>query len=226
MTTLTLDDRLDRIDAQMAVLVEEAQRQRIRSAAFAELVRDMAPVGRQALAGTADRLGALDLDFAQMARLGETLLGSLAELEALIKALKPLIELAGTMSELGGPVMQMATDRLGSLDQRGYFEFMRSGAGVLDRVVTGFDEADLEALGDNVVLMLETVRDMTQPEIMLMLRRTLRSVQTTDTEDPPGLFGLLREMRSPEARRGLARLIQVLDSLGTENAQDTQEVHS
>ena len=81
-----------------------------------------------------------------------------------------------------------------------------------------FDEDDVAALGDNVVLILETVKEMTQPEVMTMLQRTAHVVNEPGTAptEPPSLFALLREMREPEVRLGLARLLDVLRSLAAQ----------
>jgi uncharacterized protein YjgD (DUF1641 family) len=224
MTTLTLDERLDRLDEQVEFLVEQARRGQIRQAALGELMSDVAPVSRQFMVTAGERLQAVDFDAGQAMDLMQTVIGSLGELNKLMTAVKPLVELSATLSELGAPALKAATDRMSDLDHRGYFRFAASSAGVLDRVITGFDESDVEALGDNVVLILKTLRDMTQPEIMQLLQRTIRSVQIEEMTEPPGLFELLRQLRKPEARRGLARMIQILDSVGNETAHDTQEV--
>jgi len=225
MTTTTLDERLDRLDEQVAFLVEQARRDMIRQSAVAELLADLAPVSRQFLSTAGERLEELDLDPAEAMALLKTLGGSLGEINRLLAAVKPLVELSETVSELSGPALEALTRRLTDLDERGYLRFAGAGVGVLDRVVTGFDESDVEALGENVVLILRTLREMTQPEIMQMLQRTIRSVKVEDEPaEPPGMFELLRQLRKPEARRGLARMIHVLDSLGNESAHDTQEV--
>lgn len=225
MTTTTLDERLDRLDEQVAFLVEQARRDMIRQSAVAELLADLAPVSRQFMSTAGERLEDLDLDPAEAMALVKTLGGSLGEINRLLAAVKPLVELSETVSELSGPALEALTRRLADLDERGYLRFAGAGVGVLDRVVTGFDESDVEALGENVVLILRTLRDMTQPEIMQMLQRTIRSVKVEDEPaEPPGMFELLRQLRKPEARRGLARMIHVLDSLGNESAHDTQEV--
>lgn len=225
MTTTTLDERLDRLDEQVAFLVEQARRDMIRQSAVAELLADLAPVSRQFMSTAGERLEDLDLDPAEAMALLKTLGGSLGEINRLLAAVKPLVELSETVSELSGPALEALTRRLTDLDERGYLRFAGAGVGVLDRVVTGFDESDVEALGENVVLILRTLRDMTQPEIMQMLQRTIRSVKAEDEPaEPPGMFELLRQLRQPEARRGLARMIHVLDSLGNESAHDTQEV--
>lgn len=225
MTTTTLDERLDRLDEQVAFLVEQARRDMIRQSAFSELLADLAPVSRQLMSTAGERLEEFDLDPAEAMALLRTLGGSLGEINRLLAAVKPLVELSGAVSELSGPALEALTRRLADFDERGYLRFAGAGVGVLDRVVTGFDESDVEALGDNVVLILKTLRDMTQPEIMQMLQRTIRSVRVEDEPvEPPGMFELLRQLRKPEARRGLARMIHVLDSLGNESAHDTQEV--
>jgi uncharacterized protein YjgD (DUF1641 family) len=128
-------------------------------------------------------------------------------------------ELFSDMMPLTEHAMDVATDRLVTLDQKGYFTFAKAGAHVVDRVVTGFSEEDVEALGDNVVLILETVKEMTQPEIMAVLYRMIEAVQRQQEQlqeeppDPPSLFGLLRRMRDPEIRRGLGRALNTLSAV-------------
>ena len=46
---VTLEERLDVLSAQVAFLVEEAQRQRDRTDRIAELSHDLAPLARQAM---------------------------------------------------------------------------------------------------------------------------------------------------------------------------------
>jgi uncharacterized protein YjgD (DUF1641 family) len=112
----------------------------------------------------------------------------------------------------------MLTEKLGELEAKGYFTFGEGGLKIVDKVVTSFDEDDVESLGDNIVLILNTVKEMTQPEVMNLLSRTMVEVQETEDTPvgpPPSAFALLKQMRDPEVRRGLARALTVLRSLGT-----------
>ena len=123
------------------------------------------------------------------------------------------------LTELAGPVMQMLTARAAELEEKGYFTFAQGGMEIADRVVTSFSEDDVKALGDNVVLILNTVKEMTQPEVMNLLSRTAVEVQEIEDSPagpPPSTFALLRQMRDPEVRRGLARALTVLRSLGSQ----------
>ena len=133
--------------------------------------------------------------------------------------LEPLRDLAAEIGVLSGPAMDAVTGRVEAWDERGYIGFARSGGRVVERIVSSFDENDVEALGDNVVLMLETLRDLTQPEVLRLLRQTAGSVSHPDTAaegPPPSTLALLKQLRDPEVRRGLARMLELVRNIGSD----------
>jgi uncharacterized protein YjgD (DUF1641 family) len=153
---------------------------------------------------------------------GEALLARMAaQLEELAEETRRSRERWEVLDELvrdATPVMRQllgsATARLGALEARGYADFVGGGLGVVDRVVGAFDRDDVEALGDNVVLMLQTLRDMTQPEVLGLLRRTAADLHHEEAAPPASLVTLLGRLRRPEARRGLERLLRLLEGVG------------
>jgi uncharacterized protein YjgD (DUF1641 family) len=136
-------------------------------------------------------------------------------------------DLLSDLTPIASQGMESVTRAMVEAEERGYIDFARSGLGIVDRVVTSFSDEDIEALGDNIVLILETVKEMTQPEVMQMMQSTFHSVQNGDREtaEPPGMLALLRQMRDPEVRRGLAKMIAALRSMGqiSENTQEREE---
>lgn len=125
-------------------------------------------------------------------------------------------ELIRDLGPLARQTMDSAAVALVEAEQRGYMGFAREGLEVVDKVVTSFSEEDVKALGDNVVLILETVKEMTQPELMQMMRTTIHEVgEMDDSGEPPGMMNLLRQMRDPDVRRGLARMMTLLRSMGS-----------
>ncbi len=215
----TIEDRLDQMALQLEVLTHEAMRQRAARERWSELTEVMTPIASQAMNTLSDELDDLDLSMDDVARFARTMATSLPVLERLVSQLAAIAELVEVVAPMAEPVMATATDRLATLDERGYFDIGRSGLGVVDRVVTSFTEEDVEALGDNIVLILQTVREMTQPEVMQMLQRTFTTVQDgehVESTEPPGAFALLKEMRRPEVRRGLSKALNMLRSLGEE----------
>lgn len=225
MTTVverpTLEERIDRLTVQVEFLVEKAERDELRRLSLGELGHDLGPIAKQAMDSASAKLSDVDVTLEDLGRFLTVLATSLPTLEKALVQVDSLSELAGDASHLAGPVMASLTGRLGELERRGYLDFARSGLGVVDRIVTSYTEEDVEALGDNIVLILDTVRQMTQPEIMSMLSRTLTTVgEAEEPAEPPSMFALLREMRDPQTRRGLARVLTMLRSVGEDAPTD------
>jgi hypothetical protein len=147
-----------------------------------------------------------------------------AEAEERRRTARAYSELVEDLSPVASQGMASVSRALAEAETRGYVGFARSGLGVVDRVVASFDEDDVEALGENIVLILETLREMTRPEVMQLLKSTVHQVQEIEEpDDPPSLLGLLRELRTVEARRGLYRLVVALRSLGASTTDDQNQ---
>lgn len=215
-----LEERLDVLATQVGYLVAEAEEQRAQRERWRELTHDLAPVAREAMDKVVWELEALSTDVTteDYVRFLRTFAQALPTMQRLLAQLDSMSELASDAITLGRPAMQALTDRLTEYETKGYFDFARSGAGVVDRIVTNFSDDDVRALGDNVVTILETVKEMTQPEVMGMLRRTVHTVQEEEPGPPPSMFAIVKEMRDPGVRRGLARVLHMLRSVGSDAA--------
>ena len=111
-------------------------------------------------------------------------------------------------------------ERLDELDRKGYFAFLKEFSRVADAVVTSFTVDDVKHLGDNIVTILNTVKSLTQPDMLRAINNAVvvyKNLDTSATEDV-SLLGLLRDLNSPEARRGLAFTIRFLKSVAVQPA--------
>ena len=98
-------------------------------------------------------------------RLFKRLLRNAPAIEQMLDQLESLSDLMGTVGPIGNGAYDKAVTTLQSLEQRGYFTFARGGAQIADNIVTSFGEEDVKKLGEKC-LILNTVKEMTQPEIM------------------------------------------------------------
>ena len=219
-----LTAQVDRLSAQMDFITEELMAQREARERWSEMVQTLVPVTRGAMDVATRELEDLsqDVTIDDVTRFGRTLARSLPQLESLMAQLDSLTELMQTVTSLSGAGVAKLTETLQVADEKGYFAFAREGSKIADRVVTEFSEDDVQALGDNVVTILNAVKEMTQPEVMGLVQRTAVSVQ--DVEDtymePPSMFALVKSMRDPQTRRGLARLMAMLHSIGEQQPQE------
>jgi uncharacterized protein YjgD (DUF1641 family) len=211
--------QLDRLSTQMDWIVEQMQQQAAAREQWTELVETMVPVGRGFLDVATRELEELgqDVTMDDVTRFARTLVRSLPQIEALLAQLDSLSELASTANSLSGAGVAKLTEVLQTAEDKGYFMFAQQGAAIADKVVTEFDEEDVAALGDNVVTILNAVKEMTQPEVMGLVRRTAVTIQDEEVSaQPPSLFALLKSMRDPQTRRGLSRVMAMLHTVGEE----------
>ena len=140
--------------------------------------------------------------------------------------LDSLSELVATANSLSGAGVAKLTEVLQIAEDKGYFMFAQQGAAIADKVVTEFSEDDVRALGDNVVTILNAVKEMTQPEVMGLLQRTAVTMQAGEDEHapPPSMFALLKSMRDPQTRRGLARVMAMLHTVGEDHPSNARRL--
>ena len=80
----------------------------------------------------------------------------------------------------------------------------------MDEIVSNFTEEDVQQLGENVVLILQTVKEMTQPEIMTLLRTSANVLREEDVPEKVSMLDIVRQMNDPDVRRGLSKTLNVL----------------
>lgn len=217
--TLDLNQKIDRLTAQVAYLTEQAQIAESGRRSREELMETMLPVAKSAMQLASEQLEDVQgyLEPEDWIRLFKKVVRQAPNLEMLldqIESVADLVDVAGDVTKEG---VDKATEVMQDLERKGYFSFARSGLRVMDNVITSFTEEDVDRLGDNVALILNTVKDMTQPEIMNFVRSTLL-VAEREVEKPVDVsyLSLLRQMRDPAVRRGLALTMRVLHVIGAQ----------
>jgi len=126
-------------------------------------------------------------------------------------------EFADVLAPVGSEAFAKLTTSLSEAERRGYFVFARGGLRILDEIVTSFGEEDIKQLGDNIVLILQTIKQMTQPEVMNFLRRTIVTVEEQSGKPVDISYrALLAQLRDPNVRRGLALILRTLSKIGAE----------
>jgi uncharacterized protein YjgD (DUF1641 family) len=219
---LELTQKIDALTAQVAYLTEQAQAAERGRQERAELMADVMPIAKDAMRLASDQLEEVQeyVEMADLLRLVKKLLRHGPQLEMMVDQIDGVADLIEVIGPLPREGMDMATAVLGNLEQKGYFTFARSGARIMDNIVTSFSEDDVNRLGDNIVLILNTVKDMTQPEIMNFVRNTLH-VAEAEVEKPvnTSMWAILGQLRDPAVRRGLALTLRVLRVVGQQAAQ-------
>lgn len=215
-----LNEKLDALTHQVAYLTEQAQLAERERQSRAELMRDLSPLVNDSFRLATEQLEEIQeyIDLGDLWRILKRLLRNGRNLETLLDQLESLMDLAQTVGPLTDDAFEKATDILHNAEQKGYFAFAAGGLYIVDNIVTSFTEEDVRRLGDNIALILNTVKDMTQPEILSLVRSILgRAEQEVAKPVDTSLLALLSQMRDPAVRRGLALTMRVLRVIGEES---------
>jgi uncharacterized protein YjgD (DUF1641 family) len=227
--TERLEAKLDRLTEQVAVLTADAELRRAQRESFDDLRADLTRISAGAMDVATRELEALGetADLEDTVRLLRRLVETAPALERALVGLEQISALADDLAPLAPEMMALLTERLAQAEERGYFSFIRAGAGVADRIVTGFDEDDLEQLGENVVTILETIKEITQPEMLTLLGHMVEAIRAQQDRvehehpgDAPSLWVLARQVRDPDVRRGIARALGTLRAVSVETGPE------
>jgi uncharacterized protein YjgD (DUF1641 family) len=214
-----LNQKIDLLTTQLQFLTEQAQRAERERQERAELMRDVMPIVNDAFRLTVDELEEVQeyVDLGDLLRLLKRLLRNGRNIEKMLDQLESVMDLAQTVGPLTDSAFEKATDLLQTAEHKGYFSFAKGGMQIMDNVVTSFNEEDVMRLGDNVVLILNVVKDMTQPEIMSLVRNIVSGVEDEVARPvSTSLPALLGQMRDPDVRRGLALTMRVMRVVGSQ----------
>lgn len=142
-----------------------------------------------------------------------------AQLDYLVARQQAVDELLEELAPIARLAMTGAVETLDELDKAGWFAMARELARVGDRVVRSYTPEDVRRLGDQIVAILDTVRNLTQPDVLAMVNDVTDAVHEADEADPKGMWGLARAGRDPEVKKGIGVLIAILKHVG--RAADT-----
>lgn len=214
-----LNQKIDTLTTQVEYLTQQAKSVERQRADRAELMRDLTPIANEAFRLSIEQLEEIQeyVELGDLLRLVKRMARNGRNFEKMLNQLEGIMDLMDTVGPLADEAFEKAVIELAKMEQKGYFNFARGGMQIMDNVVTSFSEEDVNRFGDNVVLILNTVKDMTQPEIMNFVRNTLL-VAEKEIDKPVDISysGLIRQMRDPEVRRGLALTMRVLQVVGAQ----------
>lgn len=207
-----LNQKVDALTSQVTFLAEEARLQQRRRQEWDELRNDLTPVVNEVYHLSVQQLEEVEsyVQLEDLLRVLKRLMRNTRNLDQMLDQLESLADLSREISPLSQDAFLVLMTRLDEMERKGYFDFLRGGMGIIDEIVTNFSQEDIRQLGENVVLILQTVKEMTQPEVMHMMRSTATVMREQEIDDNISMFSILRQLNDPAVKRGLAKTLMVL----------------
>ena len=211
-TISELNQKIDALTEQVAFLAEEARQQKRRRQEWEELQNDLTPVAGELYRLSVEQLNEIE-SYVQLEdglRLFKRLMRNTRNLEQMLDQMESLAAMWQDLNPLSQDAFLTVMHRLDEMERKGYFNFARGGMAIMDNVVTSFTQEDVQQLGENIVLILQAVKEMTQPEIMTMMRNTAVIMRGEEAPVDVSMFTILKQLNDPAVKRGLSKTLSVL----------------
>lgn len=170
----------------------------------------------------------MDLDQGTATELVTQLQAMNAKLDRIDRALDTLQHRVESIEEIREDMWPMIhgashqiTRKLHELEQNGALGFITEGLKMAEVVATSFTEEDVRLLGQNVVHILTTTRNLTQPEVLDVADRAAVALRESEAH-PEKKIGLFKALRDPEIRKGMTMMLSVMRELGSDHPQTTE----
>lgn len=221
MNTLPVEQQLAEINSKLNFLMEEMMHQRRRRQETEDLMQDISLIGKDLSATAVEKLdkAGIALDYEQLTGFGIRLLRNIGTFNRLLD----LVESADDLLRDVGPILHQAgldaINKLHELEAKGYFEFMRELMALIDKIVTNVSARDLHNISENILPLLETLKNVPQPGITGALNQALKAYgNTVGQKEIPrySLWKLMKELNSSEMKKAIGFIITFMKQMAAE----------
>jgi uncharacterized protein YjgD (DUF1641 family) len=217
MADENIQAQIDAINRKLDLILEEVYAQREVRESLTDLADDVSIIGKDVFKNTVIQLdkAGVELDPDALAGIGLKLVRNIGNINEFLEMMESINDF---MKDAGPIVHQIGLDainKMHELEQKGYIDFFRELSKSLDNIVTHFTPQDVKALADNIVFILETVKNLTQPDMLKAINNALVIYKNLDMENVEeyGVFKAMMEFRKPEMKKGIGFVITFLKRL-------------
>jgi uncharacterized protein YjgD (DUF1641 family) len=188
-----MDNELAQINQKLDFLTQQLESQRQRQDEINELVHDAVPLVNHMIKLSIDELAEIGSDFQleDLTFLFKRVLRDTRLLVSFLDQVESIAELAEEGQVMGKRIFHQVTMELDHLEREGYFDMVRAGIEVAEKLANQFTGDDIRKFGDD---LLETMHE--------------------EIPQNPTFLSLFKQMNDPKVKRGLYRSLNVLKTIG------------
>ena len=228
MTEQKIQQQIDDINRKLDIILEEVFAQKQNRESINDLMDDLSIVGKDAFKNTVkelDRAG-VEVDGDALKGTAIRLIRNIDNINDFLDTLESINDFLRDATPIARQVGLDAIEKMNEFDQKGYIEFFRELTKIMDNIVTHFSAEDVRDLADNIVTILETVKGMTQPDVLHAMNNGVDVFKNLNTKDIPEytLWKAMKEMRSPEMKKGLGFMITFLKNMSRQDKPGAKQI--
>lgn len=206
----TLNDKVD-------LILEYVNQQRLKSQSVDDLIADASIIGKDMYDSAVMELEnrSIEVDPEDVKMIVLKILRNVRNINGVLDTFESTTDFLKDASPIFNEMIIDLIKKLNEFDQKGYFEFLAEAGAIVDNVVTHFTRDDIRLLADNVVPMLETVKSLTQPEMLKSVNNAVKIFSRLEMEAVPeySVWKLIREMNKPEMKRAIGFMVSFMKNM-------------
>ncbi len=216
-----IQQQINEINRKLDLVLEHINQQRLKSETVEDLISDLSIIGKDVYDTTVSNLEehSVEIDPDEVKIFLIKLLKNVNNFSKLLVFFESMNDLLKDLQPIGNEIIIDMTRKMNELEQKGYFGFLRQSAKIVDNSVTHFAVEDAKMLADSVVPILETIKNLTQPDVMSAMNNAITIFKSMDVNDIPeySIFKAMRELRTPEMKKGIGFIVVFLKNLSKAN---------
>ncbi len=206
----TLNDKVD-------LILEYVNQQRLKSQSVDDLISDVSIVGKDMYDSAVMELDnrSIEVDPEDIKMVALKVMRNVRNINGVLDTFESTADFLKDASPIMNEMIIDLIKKLNEFDQKGYFEFFAEAGNIIDNIVTHFSKEDVQLLADNVVPMLETVKSLTQPEMLKSVNNAVKIFSRLEMEAVPeySVWKLIREMNKPEMKRAIGFMVSFMQNM-------------
>lgn len=216
-----IQTQINALNDKVDLILEYVNQQRLKSDSYDDLIADVSIIGKDmydsAVAELENRSIEIDPDDVKMIFI--KLLRNINNINGMLDTFESAADFLKDASPIANEMIIDFIKKLNEFDQKGYFEFFAEAGSIIDNIVTHFSREDIRSLADNIVTIMETVKSLTQPEMLKSINNAVRIYGSLDMDSAPeySIWKLMREMNKPEMKRSLGFMVTFMKNLSQPN---------
>ena len=220
MSEKSIQPQIDEINQKLDLVLHYVNQQRLKNEAIEDLVTDVSIIGKDIFHDAVNELDNqnIELDIDEIKILIFKLIKNTGNFVSVLSAFESLNDFLKDAGPVVNEVMIDVIKKMHEFDKKGYFEFIKELITVFDNVITNYSGEDVRLLSDNIVTIMDTIKNMTQPEMLSAMNNAVNIYKNLNPDDVEeySMWKAFREMRTPEMKRGIGFIMLFLRNLTKE----------
>ena len=216
-----LQEQINQINQKLDLLLQYVGEQKLKSETIEDLVADVSIISKDAFSSVVEELDTqgIELDINDIKLLAFKLVRNVNNFSQVMDMFESISDLLKDAGPIINEVGIDFTHKLHEFEQKGYFGFFKEISNIMDNIISSYPPEEVRALADNIVTILDTVKNLTQPDMLNAINNAVSIFKNLDTENIQeySLWKVFREMNTPEMKRGIGFIMTFLKNLSRES---------